>query len=104
MSSAYTKEELVLIEEIESEVYQQVADLESEKKRYSTYAAEALKKDARINIRMNSRDLEFLQKTALKEGIPYQTFISSLLHKYAQGMLVEEKAPMYDSSKHTVLK
>jgi len=54
-------------------------------------AAEAtFKKDARINIRLSSRDLRAIQSRALKEGIPYQTLVSSVLHKYVDGRLVEK--------------
>jgi len=50
-------------------------------------AEETFKKDKRINIRISSRDLESLQRRALEEGIPYQTLISSVLHKYVSGGL-----------------
>ena len=53
-------------------------------------AEAAFKKDARINIRLSSRDLRALQARALKEGIPYQTLVSSVLHKYVDGQLVEK--------------
>jgi len=43
----------------------------------------------RLNIRLSSKDLEAIQKRALAEGLPYQTLISSLLHKYASGRLKE---------------
>jgi len=43
----------------------------------------------RLNIRLSSKDLEAIQKRALTEGLPYQTLISSLLHKYASGRLKE---------------
>ena len=55
--------------------------------RHQTYARAALKKDARINIRISSRDLRALQKRALEEGMPYQTLIASVLHKYVEGRL-----------------
>jgi predicted DNA binding CopG/RHH family protein len=42
-----------------------------------------------VNIRLAGRDLEAIQKRALLEGIPYQTLIASILHKYAAGRLVE---------------
>jgi predicted DNA binding CopG/RHH family protein len=42
-----------------------------------------------LNIRLSSKDLEAIQKRALAEGLPYQTLISSLLHKYASGRLKE---------------
>jgi hypothetical protein len=47
------------------------------------------RKDRRLNIRWSSKDLEEIQKRALAEGLPYQTLISSLLHKYAAGRLKE---------------
>ncbi len=54
-------------------------------------AAEAtFKKDARINIRLPSKDLRSLQARALREGIPYQTLVASVLHKYVDGQWVEQ--------------
>lgn len=50
-------------------------------------AEETFKKDKRINIRISSRDLESIQRRALEEGIPYQTLVSSILHKYVSGSL-----------------
>jgi predicted DNA binding CopG/RHH family protein len=54
-------------------------------------AAEAtFTKDSRINIRISSKDLRALQKRALAEGMPYQTLVSSVLHKYVEGQMVEQ--------------
>jgi len=47
------------------------------------------RKDRRLNICLSSKDLEAIQKRALAEGLPYQTLIASLLHKYAAGRLKE---------------
>ena len=58
-------------------------------KRHQEYAAAMFKKDARINIRLSSKDLRGLQKKALEEGIPYQTLAASILHKYVEGRLHE---------------
>jgi predicted DNA binding CopG/RHH family protein len=60
-----------------------------ERTRYSRYAKATFRKDRRLNIRLSSKDLEAIQKRALAEGLPYQTLISSLLHKYAAGRLKE---------------
>jgi predicted DNA binding CopG/RHH family protein len=60
-----------------------------ERGRYSRYAKATFRKDRRLNIRLSSKDLEAIQKRALAEGLPYQTLISSLLHKYASGRLRE---------------
>lgn len=50
-------------------------------------------KDRRVNIRLASGDLRDLQARALEEGLPYQTLIASVLHKYATGRLVERADP-----------
>lgn len=50
-------------------------------------AEHSVKKDKRINIRLSGRDLAALQRRALEEGIPYQTLVSSVLHKYVSGGL-----------------
>ncbi len=55
-------------------------------------AAETIKKDKRINIRISSRDLEALQRRALEEGLPYQSLVSSVLHKYVSGGLKDMSA------------
>ena len=48
-------------------------------------------KDKRVNIRLSSGDLTDIQVRALEEGMPYQTLIASVLHKYVTGRLVEPK-------------
>ncbi len=57
------------------------------KKQIQEAATNTFKKDKRINIRISSRDLDAIQKRALVEGIPYQTLVSSILHKYVSGSL-----------------
>jgi predicted DNA binding CopG/RHH family protein len=57
--------------------------------RYSSSAKATFNKDRRLNIRISTKDLEAIQKRALEEGLPYQTLIASLLHKYAAGRLRE---------------
>lgn len=51
-----------------------------------------LTKDKRVNIRMSKRDLNAIQAKAAEEAIPYQTLMSSVLHKYVTGRLVERQA------------
>lgn len=46
-------------------------------------------KDRRVNIRLTSGDLQDIQTRALEEGLPYQTLIASVLHKYATGRLID---------------
>ncbi len=66
-----------------------VENLEDEIARYALSAAATLSKDKRINIRLSSRDLEDIQMRAAEEGMPYQTLIASIVHKYASGRLID---------------
>ena len=52
-------------------------------------SANYLRKDARVNIRISSNDLASLKQKAAYKGLPYQTFIASVLHEYAAGHFVE---------------
>jgi predicted DNA binding CopG/RHH family protein len=50
-------------------------------------------KDRRVNIRLSSGDLSDIQVKALEQGVPYQTLIASVLHKYVSGRLAERPGP-----------
>ncbi len=80
-----------LLKSYEEGEWQSVADREKEVRRLQGYAAATFTKDRRINIRISTKDLNALQKRALEEGIPYQTLIASVLHKYVAGRLQENK-------------
>ncbi len=54
-------------------------------------AKNTMLKDQRMNIRIAKRDLEGLKTKALEQGLPYQTLVSSILHKYINGNLVERE-------------
>jgi len=84
------KEEQELLESIESEEWQSVDNLEDEIKKHREIAKNTLKKDKRINIRLSSNDLQMLKTTALELGMPYQTLVSSILHQYVTGRLVQK--------------
>ena len=56
---------------------------------YQAIARDTLKKNRKINIRISENDLTAIQRRAAREGIPYQTLIGSVLHKYASGFLKE---------------
>jgi predicted DNA binding CopG/RHH family protein len=83
------KGELELLESVEDGEWRSVAKSAEEIERYRGYAASALKKERRINIRLSSQDLLALQKRAVREGIPYQTLVSSVLHKFVSGQYEE---------------
>jgi predicted DNA binding CopG/RHH family protein len=69
--------------------WRSVKGAKQQRNRYAGYARATFRKDRRVNIRISSKDLEAIQKRAIEEGLPYQTLISSLLHKYASGRLTE---------------
>lgn len=83
-------EEKDILEAVESGDWRSIRDKEKESERYQLYARDTFRKDRRINIRLAGRNLEAIQKRAMIEGIPYQTLIASILHKYAAGRLVDK--------------
>jgi predicted DNA binding CopG/RHH family protein len=85
-------EEQDLLDSFERGEWQSIEGRGEAFERYREYARTTFKKDRRVNIRISSKDLEALQKRALEEGIPYQTLLASILHKYAAGRLVEKDA------------
>ena len=82
-------EEKELLASYEAGEWQTVDELEQKVQTYREYATATFKKDRRVNIRISSKDLEALQKRALEEGLPYQTLIASVLHKFVNGRLVD---------------
>jgi len=90
--SKLKNEERELLESVEADEWRSVPDRKAEVSRYQEYAATTFKKDRRINIRLSSKDLHALQKRALREGIPYQTLVASVLHKYVSGQFSERDA------------
>jgi len=86
------KEEQELLDSVERGEWKSVSNLKGEIKRHQQYAKNTLKKDRRVNIRVSSKDLEDLQTIAVTDGIPYQTLMSSVLHRFVNGLLVDNRA------------
>lgn len=84
-------EEQEILKSFENNEFKSVQNVAKEIKRYSKYAQNTIKKDKRINIRISECDLEAVQRKAIEEGIPYQTLISSLIHKFISGRLIENR-------------
>lgn len=82
-------EEKDIVDSVDRGEWRSSGATKRDKGRYVRYAKATFRKDRRLNIRISSKDLEAIQKRALEEGLPYQTLISSLLHKYASGRLRE---------------
>ena len=85
------KEEQEILDAYESGEFESVMT-DERKKSIEQVAAETFKKDKRINIRLSGRDLSAIQRRALEEGIPYQTLVASILHKYVSGSLYDVTA------------
>ena len=85
------KEELELLASYEAAGWKSVKKLKEEKEQYRIYARATFRKDKRVNIRISEKDLLDLQKRAIRQGIPYQTLLSSVLHRYASGTLTEKQ-------------
>ncbi len=79
------KEEKEILKSYEKGEWKSVKKLNSIKEEHMEYARAMLRKDKRLNIRISSRDLEEVQRIAVGEGIPYQTLVSSVIHKYVAG-------------------
>jgi len=81
------QEEKDLMESIERDEWQSVKNIDSEKEKAIEAARNTLKKVKRINLRLTQKDYHQIQIKAIEEGMPYQTLISSLVHKYLNGSL-----------------
>ena len=84
-------EEKDILESYERGEWQPIKNPKAEIKKLREYAKNTLQKDKRINIRMSSKVLDQVQVIAAQEGIPYQTLISSIIHKYVSGYLIDRK-------------
>lgn len=84
------EEERELIESIENNEWEEVEKDKEYKLQAKQYAEATMKKDKRMNIRISERDLKNLKIRALEEGLPYQTLVSMILHKYVSGKLSEK--------------
>ena len=80
-----------ILESYDRGEWRPIKNPKAEIKKLGEYAKNTLQKDKRINIRMSSKDLDQIRVIAAQEGIPYQTLISSIIHKYASGYLLEKK-------------
>lgn len=81
-----SKEEKELLDAVEAGEFESVLT-EARREELQAIARNTVKKDKRINIRISNRDLTAIQSRASEEGIPYQTFVSSIIHKYVSGSL-----------------
>ena len=84
------KEEKEILDSYERGEWKSVKNLKKEIERHKGYARQTLKKDKRVNIRISSMVLDEIQTRAVEDGMPYQTLISSILHRFITGRLIEK--------------
>jgi predicted DNA binding CopG/RHH family protein len=84
-------DEKKLITAYERGEFRPVKDQKQAKHTAVEAARRYMRKDARINIRLSAADLEMLKRRAVEEGLPYQSLIASVLHKYVSGSAVSGK-------------
>lgn len=90
MKAIIDKDEKELINSIENNEWLPVNNSSELKKIFKKAARNTSIKDQRMNIRIAKRDIQSLKAKALEEGMPYQTLVSSILHKYITGKLTEK--------------
>jgi predicted DNA binding CopG/RHH family protein len=79
-----------ILRSVEAGEWRTSKDSKTRIKRFQRMAKAMIEKNHRVNVRLSSLDLQGLQQRALREGIPYQTLMSSVIHKYVTGILVEK--------------
>lgn len=89
MKTKLTKEEQEILDSFERDEWVPEKNLAKRKAELMIYARNTLRKDKRLNIRISERDLTELQKKAVSEGLPYQTYVASIIHKFVNGKLKE---------------
>lgn len=83
------KYEKELLDSFEKDEWKSVSNLSERKDELKEYAKNTIRKNKRVNIRISEHDLSELQRIAIREGLPYQTLISSILHKYVNGIPIQ---------------
>jgi len=81
----YDDAEKQLVEAYERDEFKPAKSQKAAKRAAIDAARRYMRKDARINIRLSAADLEMIKRRGMEEGLPYQTLIASILHKYASG-------------------
>lgn len=86
------KEEQELMEAFKAVELENVAPpTEIEQQGFKAAAKDFVKKETKMNIRIDAFELEKIKEYASNEGLKYQSFVKSVLHKYITGQLVEKR-------------
>ena len=79
-----------LVEAYEKGELKSISPTKADLRKYKEAARATFIKDRRVNVRLSSPDLMDIQARAAEEGVPYQTLISSVLHKFVTGRFSEK--------------
>ena len=84
-----SREERSVVRSYERDEWKQVKQPKQALGKYAAYARATFLKNRRVNIRISAKDLSGIQQRAVEEGIPYQTLMASIIHKYVSGYLTQ---------------
>ena len=84
------KEEKEILDAFEQDELRSVQDVAREMEDARQAARNTFNKTKRVNLRMTERDFQLAHIKALEEGLPYQTLLSSVIHKYLTGRLIDK--------------
>ena len=88
-----------LLADFEKGKLKSIAPSKAELTKFKAAATATFLKEKRINIRLSSPDLMDIQARALEEGLPYQTLIASILHKFVSGRFIKKPSQLARDSK-----
>ena len=91
------KHEDEVLEDFEKGEFFSVENSQEEKRIAKQAARNYMKRSSRINIRVSDADLNMVRRMAVQEGLPYQTLLASIIHKFASGRLVSAKSGKSDN-------
>ncbi len=87
MKYRFDKQEQEILDAIENGKWELVKPKKAELEHYAQIAQNTLRKDQRMNIRISKSDMNRIKAKAAEEGMPYQTLVASVLHKFVSGTL-----------------
>ena len=104
MKKKLDQDEKDILSQYERGEFKSVVTSDASLRRYREYARATLTKNRRVNIRMSTLDLADIQARAAEEGIPYQTLMASVLHKFATGRLREQRSSLTSPARRAARK
>jgi len=84
------KDKKEILQDFENDEFISVDNLDEELTLAKRAARNFMKRESRINIRISAADLDMVRRIAVQEGLPYQTLLASVIHKFATGRLVSK--------------